>query len=302
MNKITSKEKELLFQISEYQLLSINQIMLLTGKGKREVQRKIENLRNKDFITFLNMKKSDIKGRTEYISFVSDTGATILQNEIEEQVHTATDRIVFKNFHIANHQMLLNWFRIHLNYIPIKLPDLTTDFISSTTPFLPLKNCGLPLISEHFESEQTRIDFIPDGVFYIKSEKQNKSILFFLEVDMGTEPLTTKSSRTNTITTKIKNYRAYFQSEKYKRYQKKWNTLFNGFRLLFLTNSLERKTSICELVSSDKSNKFIWATDQNDLFENGLGGKIWSRGCKLHTPKESILGPTLNFEERLFPL
>lgn len=299
MQKITSKEKELLFQISEYQLLSINQIMLLTDKGKREVQRKIENLRNKDFITFLNMKTTGKKGRSEFISFVSDTGATILQNEIEEQVHTSTDRIILKNFHIAKHQMLLNWFRIHLNYIPTKLPDLTTDFISSTTPFLPLKNSGLPLISEHFETEQTEIDFIPDGVFYIKSENQNKSLLFFLEVDMGTEPLTTKTSRTNSIATKIKNYRAYFQSEKYKRYQKKWNTLFNGFRLLFLTNSQERKTSICELVSLDKTNTFIWATPQNDLFEKGLGGNIWARGCNLHTPKESIIGPTLNFEERL---
>ena len=47
-----------------------------------------------------------------------------------------------------------------------------------------------------------------------------------LEVDMGTESLTTRSSKTNNIATKIKNYSVYFQTEKYKRYQKKWNTLF----------------------------------------------------------------------------
>lgn len=130
---------------------------------------------------------------------------------------------------------------------------------------------------------------------------QNKSLLFFLEVDMGTESLTTRSSKTNNISTKIKNYRAYFQYEKYRRYQKKWNTLFNGFRLLFLTNSQERAKMICKQVGSDRSNNFVWATDKIELFEKGLGGKIWVRGCNLHTHKESIIGPSLNYEESLLP-
>lgn len=75
----------------------------------------------------------------------------------------------------------------------------------------------------------------------LKSELQNKSLLLFLEVDMGTESLNTSSLSSNNIASKIKNYRAYFQSQKYKRYETKWNTKFNGFRLLFLTNSAKRK-------------------------------------------------------------
>jgi hypothetical protein len=135
----------------------------------------------------------------------------------------------------------LNWSRIHLRHIPQKLPDLKVDFISSSSPFLPLRNNGQVLMSEYFEIEGIKINFVPDGVFYIKSENQNKSLLFFLEVDMGTESLSSRSMKSNNISSKIKNYRAYFQSERYKRYQKKWNTLFNGFRLLFLTNTAERR-------------------------------------------------------------
>ena len=61
MKKITPKEKELLLQILEYGILSTNQIMLINGVGKREVQRKLENLRKKDLITFHNIKKEGRK-------------------------------------------------------------------------------------------------------------------------------------------------------------------------------------------------------------------------------------------------
>jgi len=299
MQKITSKEKELLFQILEYGILSTNQIMLINGVGKREVQRKLESLRNKNVITFHNIKKEGRRGRTEYVSSISESGARIIRSEFEGQLHFSSDKIMFKNIHIAKHQLLVNWFRIHLNYLPIKLPDLTVEFISATTPFLPSKKNGLPIISEQVETKLLKINFTPDGVFCLKNKKQNKSLLFFLEVDMGTESITTKSSKTNNISTKINNYKAYFQTEKYRRYQKKWNTLFNGFRLLFLTNSLERAKRICKQVGSDKSNNFIWVANKFELFEKGLGGKIWVRGCNLHTPKESIIGPALNYEENL---
>jgi len=116
---------------------------------------------------------------------------------------------------------------------------------------------------------------------------------------MGTESLSSRSLKSNNISTKIKNYRAYFQSEKYKRYEVKWNTKFNGFRLLFLTNTSNRKNKISELVSSDKTNTFIWVAHQYDTFEKGLGGKIWARAGNLFTSQESILGPTLNFDSSI---
>ena len=90
-----------------------------------------------------------------------------------------------KSYHIE-HELLLNWFRVYLNYISEKIPDLTIDFISSTTPFVLIKSNGLPLISESFKQVNRYIDFIPDGVFSVISKEQNKSLLFFLEVDIGT--------------------------------------------------------------------------------------------------------------------
>ena len=299
MIKISTKEKKLLFQIVEYQLLLIDQIAILNHTGKRIVQRKISRLFKNGLLNLSSRNNSSNYGRPENIISISEKGIKLLQNENLVDNYIPIERFVHEKIYNIEHEILLNWFRIHLNHIPIKVPDLVTDFISSTNPFLPLKGNGSPIISENFENDKSKIDFIPDGVFYIKSMDQNKSLLFFLEVDMGTESLQTSGLNSNNITTKIKNYRAYFQSQKFKRYETKWNTKFNGFRLLFLTNSTKRKNNICDLACSDKSNDFIWVTHQDDMLEKGLGGKIWARGGNLFTSQESILGPTINFEARI---
>jgi len=299
MIKITSKEKDLLMIIADYQLLLIDQIVLITGLGKREVQRKINNLYKKDLIKFVSRKPNGQRGRTEFVSTLNENGVKRLQNENIIDEDTPIDTFIFNKTHNIEHQMLLNWFRIHLNFISKKLPDLTTDFLSSTNPFFT-EQYGKPFVAEKNDSGKFQFEFIPDGVFYIQSTNQNKSLLFFLEVDMGTESLSSSSLKSNNISTKIKNYKDYYQSEKYKKYETKWNTKFKGFRLLFLTNSSNRKNKISDLVSSNKTNGFIWVAHQYDMFEKGLGGKFWARGGNLFTSQESILGPTLNFNSSIF--
>ena len=68
MLKITSKEKDLLIAIADYQILLIEQISFITGSGKREVQRKINNLHKKDLINFVSRKLRGKRGRSENIT------------------------------------------------------------------------------------------------------------------------------------------------------------------------------------------------------------------------------------------
>lgn len=299
MSNITKKDKFLLLTIADYQVLKVDQLALLNDSGKGIVQRKIAKLFKNGFVNLFPRNSSVNFGRPENIILISERGVKLLQKEnfIDRQV--PIERFVTDKIKNIEHQLLVNWSRIHLRHISQKLPDLTVDFIPSSSSFFPLRNNGQPLVSEYFEIESHQINFIPDGVFYIKSEIQNKSLLFFLEVDMGTESLKSRSPNSNNILRKIKNYRAYFQFNKYKRYQKKWNTLFNGFRLLFLTNTTERKNKISDLVSLEKTNDFIWIADQYDMFEKGIGGKIWTQGGNTVVSKESIIGPTLSFDQRI---
>lgn len=290
---MSKKDLDLLLLLSEYLVLLNEQIAQINAIGLRAVQKRINKLNQKGFIHIRTRSYKMEKGRSEFISSLSEKGVKLLQNEnlIDNKIHI--ERFTLDNPYNIEHELLLNWFRVHLNLLTIKIRDLTTDFISSTTPFLQSQNNGLALISENFKQDDRFIEFIPDGVFSIINKEKNKSLLFFLEVDMGTESLNSNRLKSINISTKIKNYRVYFQSQKYKRYESRWDAKFNGFRLLFLTNSSKRKENISKLVSAERSNDFIWIADQHEMFEKGLGGKIWARGGNLSISKESILGPRL---------
>lgn len=300
MNILTKNDQLLLKLIIEFNVLTVDQLALLNHSGKRIIQKKISKLSKEKLVDLRPRFIAITQGRPENIISINESGFKQLQEK-----ELLKDKIFREKFNITKslndeHQLLVNWFRIHLQHLQIMSSNFQIEFISSTTPFIPLNNDELPYISENISFENSNIILIPDGVFYIKSENQNKSLLFFLEVDMGTESLQSKGQRTNNIATKIQNYQTYFKSKKYLRYQKKWNTIFNGFRLLIITNTTKRKISISNFINSDNLNDFIWLADQSEMFEKGLGGRIWSRGGKLSIPQESILGPTINFEKRIF--
>jgi len=91
------------------------------------------------------------------------------------------------------------------------------------------------------------------------------------------------------IKQKVHNYQTLFEHETYKRYNNIANCKLNGFRLLFLTNKLNRMESICRLVQSIPPSDFIWVTNQQRVFDKGAAAEIWARGGYYNKKPESIL-------------
>ncbi|MCY2953519.1 MAG: hypothetical protein NTU53_16300 [Planctomycetota bacterium] len=92
------------------------------------------------------------------------------------------------------------------------------------------------------------VGFTPDGVLSITHAAQQKAVLFFLEVDRGSQTLASPGRGCADIRQKILNYQGYFRSPRYKRYQQVWNCHSRGFRLLFLAKTAERLSALCRLV------------------------------------------------------
>ena len=193
----------------------------------------------------------------------------------------------------VDHHLLANWFRIHLLRVEHLLPQFKTRFLSAHSPFLPRGADDQPLIHDQAPTncrDDRMIGFVPDGVFAITRLSRQKTLLFFLEVDMGTETITSRRGDQRDIRHKVLTYQQYFRSCRYKRYQQIFAASLRGFRLLFLTNSRARWKALCQLVKSMPPSDFIWSTDQARMFERGVGSAIWARGGLLDAPSESILG------------
>ena len=196
-----------------------------------------------------------------------------------------------------------NWFAVHLGQIRKVLPRLRSQFLSPASPFIANGEAGAPALYDTVEdAEGTTVRFTPDGVFSITDDEQEKTLLFFLEADMGTEPLIAAPGTDGDVRTKIANYQAYFRQQKYKRYERTWDCKLNGFRLLFLANTETRVIPLCRLLREMPPTDFVWVTSQDRMLSNGLADTIWVRGGHTDRPAESILGKTTARRSALPPV
>lgn len=170
---------------------------------------------------------------------------------------------------------------------------MVVEFLSPTSQSTPRQEDGRPIVCDSVSvgpGARTPRDFTPDGVFSITDRTQQKTLLFFFEADMGTETVASPSGRAGDIRGKIATYQAYFRNGQYKRYEKIWSCDLHGFRLLVVTATEDRLTTLCRLVQRMPPSDFVWLTDQDRVLGNGLAAPIWARGGRLNSPPDSILG------------
>ena len=293
MTQVRSKDLILLQFLAEYHVLTIQQTASILEITRRAVRKKTDKLHSDKLINVMPINFGQGKGRPENLITISENGIKLLyeNNVIDQKI--LSDRIIFKDYGRVEHELFVNWFRINLEFLQKQIPDINTDFISSTSPLLPLRKNGSPLISDKVTINGEERIFIPDGVFFNCTFKTTENgCYFFLKLIWEQNRLPAQQGNQIPFNKNITNYIVYFSSEGYKRYQKKWECELNGFRVLFVTNSAQHKEVISRFLRESKAYDFVWVTSREQLFQYGLSGNVWTRGG-YSTHQQSILGPSL---------
>ncbi len=116
------------------------------------------------------------------------------------------------------------------------------------------------------------------------------TLLFFLEVDMGTETIASRRPGGGDVRQKIVVYQSCFRGGLYKRYEPILGARLRGFRVLVLAHTSSRLAALCRLVRETPPSDFVWLTDQERMFSQGIWAPIWARGGHIDSPPQSILG------------
>jgi hypothetical protein len=297
INKITKGDTTLLSHIAEYKLLTVKQLSAITQRTLQVVRRRLRHLEDEHFINRKERGFGSGRGRRESVIVMTQKGLDILRHKEILSAHAKyiTDKTPESIF--LDHDILVNWSIIHLLQVERDNPQFAVQHFTTSSHDLKMGNSDNPVLQGRFETDETSkntLTMIPDGVFIISY--QEKTLLFFLEVDMGTETLANTKNEPGDVRQKIINYQSLFRSSRYKRYEKIFNATINGFRLLFLSNTFSRMKKICNLAQQMPPSDFIWVTDQSQMFSRGISAEIWARGGRYHKPQESILGPKLSFQ------
>lgn len=298
ITQLKKKDLSTLRWLVEFRVLSTRQIELLAGSTSRTIQRKMKELSEEDLVEIIERPYSAKRGRPERLFCLGKKGFNYLKEMKEIDESMRVDQIRLDIGQNLDHQIGVNWVLIHAQNIeqfqPLKVRYLLPNKSSQTDngKKVPLVNESIPdpvIISK-------RNNFIPDAVLGISDSSQQKTLLFFLEVDRSTESLSGAGNKQGTIRQKILDYQTYFRCSGYKRYEKYFQSKFTGFRLLFVCDTDQRSNKLCTLVHNTPSSDFVWLATEEDILNHGMGAYIWNRGGMKSENPQSILGPTFAFD------
>ncbi len=294
--RLLNRDVELLRALADHSLLTIEQVVHLHGmSGLQVARRRVGRLETAGLVRSRDRQFARRRGRPEKILSVGPEGIAVLRQRSLLPECVPEEELLDPTSNCEGHQLLLNWFRIHLAHLPSVVPQLTVDFQSPDSPFSPEGERGRPQLREELRKggNSPPAYFVPDGVFRVGDSETGKNALFFLEIDMGTEPLASRRPRKRDLRTKILNYQAYSRGSGFRKYGELWGADFQGFRVLIMTCASSHRAAICRLVSAMAPTDYVWISDAARMFCQGLGDAIWHRGGDLDTPLESILGSRL---------
>ena len=290
--KLNKNDTHLLGLIAEYRILTVGQIAILIGRTIRSARHRLADLAGADLIAIDRNAFGGGRGRPEGIVSLTTRGAQALR-EVQGIDHAVVPgEVGAVQVRQLGHDLLVNWVRLHLRHAALVIPRLRIHFEVPAYALVKLRDerSGNGRANS---AGQTDFGLIPDGALSITDKEIRKTLLFFLEVDMGTESLTSASPETCSVLQKIQAYQSLFRSGAYKRYEEAWDCHLTGFRVLFVTNTYVRLVGLCRLVRQAPPSNFVWLTDQDRLTEHGIGAEIWARGGRIDDRPQSILGQTL---------
>ena len=279
--------------LAEYRVLTVSQVAAFFHKSKQAVRRRLHDLEERGLVEVVGTEFGRGRGRPENSLGLAERGIDVLKEKGLLGQDFPYERILDDSLFAKDHQLLLNWFRIHLMEIDRMLSRVSIKVFAHNSLYLPKGQDGRIVITDCSPvpgSGIKGIKFTPDAVFAITDSVAGKTCLFFLEVDRGTEIVASPKRDMIDIRQKIVNYQWYFHSGGYKRYKEVFKANFCGFRLLFLTSTYGRLVGLCKLTQAMEPSNFIWLTEYGRLFADGASAEIWAKGGDLQASQQSILG------------
>jgi DNA-binding MarR family transcriptional regulator len=292
--KLRKSDIRTLEHVADHRILTMAQLAAVLQKNKPAVRKRIRDFKREGLVEVVVNEFGQSFGRPESLIGLSEQGADHLKENKLIAEDVPYEDIGPVSPRLINHQLLLNWFRIHLEQTRQAIEGLRIRFLAYNSPFVSRGPDGRVITADCSpigRKTVREVKFTPDGVCAITHSTENKTLLFFLEVDCGTETLSSPQRDMRDIRQKILKYQWYFQSLKYKRYEAIFKTSnLRGFRVLFLTKTAGRLAALCKLTQEMQPSRFIWLTEQERIFNEGVSAKIWARGGNLHATQQSILG------------
>jgi hypothetical protein len=229
--------------LHKYRFLTITQFARITNFSRYHAAEVLRYLAQSGFVDFFGYTGIPGQGKTPKVYYVKRKGWELLCEERDltdqfQEVPKETSWTPHTNHRLAIIDCLIALElslrrRPHLvmvqPFLSYRMVKRGGSYVRETTDFVA---------NDHISENK----LVPDAGFILENTEAKRRRLYFLEVDLGSEQITSGYNRT-TIKHKITQYDRYLQS---KRYSQTYSVQgeFKSFTLLFVTTSEERMSNI----------------------------------------------------------
>jgi len=237
-----NRDKDITRITYEFQSMTVKKIARLYGLEEKNCQRLLRKLCKADYLRKMVIPSTS-NGRSPNLYYLGNKGAELLG------VKPSKPKLNYEHTHMQRNIDVM---------IDIILGFKETDI-----------ECTV--LSEHMIRTQEH-EIIPDGAIRLK--RADKSALFMVECDYGTEILRSKSCNHSDLDNKFCKYLNLFEKDELGYYENQFSQKFKRFRVLLICNDWNRLSAISHLIT-DKRYHFVWLTTLSALSKKSITGNIW---------------------------
>jgi hypothetical protein len=281
--RITKRDVEALLSIARYRFLTPSQIERLHFPNLKKAQLRLKFLFESGLVGRVAQPSPIIQGKSEFVYFLKKKSLEALECLNGSFSGSQSNLIIPSHIPRAiNHFLDINSAGIAFEVSAARTADsacpIKCHFIPEYLKEVSERDGRLrKAIDAHSFNgkklpDENRIK--PDFVMAL-DKGEGRKLLFFGEIDRGTESILSASADKYCLKRKIGAYVACFDNGHYKAYEKNFGAAFNGFRVLFITTTEERLRNVLDALTSFDDVAFFWLTTLDKLDGDVLTSRIW---------------------------
>ena len=138
-SRLNKGDKKILSLIALYRILTVSQLAALTQRSRQVIRRRLRFFSGEDLIITRMRGFGRSSGRPEEIIFLAEKSARIFKDEglFSESIPLIAPKNI--DAIAVDHDLLINWYYIHLIRLEKSIPDLT---IKPYSPGFLMNNQG----------------------------------------------------------------------------------------------------------------------------------------------------------------
>jgi len=272
--QITERDIEILKLVAKHRFLNSDHIRRLLGGSPKNITNRLKLLFDHGLLgrpecQYLRFRPD---GGSNYLVYeISGKGAKLIANHQSQSVACTIGQSRTVGYPYLEHTLAIADFNVALNLatrVDANIGLIDVDELVDNLPVKTHKNPKPYRLHTPITHQGARISVgvEPDYVFSLRLEKENQQAFFMVEIDRGTMPVERSNMHQTSILRKLLAYQAIWQSKIHQQ-----QLCWHSFRVLFVTTSAERVTTMIKAVNKNvltKGSPIFLFTDKHSLYEH----------------------------------